>query len=107
MAGEEPPNGYVRWRDLTEREERLRRTAAEDFRHFEKGVNERLDKAHLYHTSMAETQNGSIKGLDTRVDAVESVLDQQRGARNLVYALIGTNALLAIATGLLIIGFII
>ena len=47
----------------------------------------------------------SHSSLDERVDKVESVLDQQRGARNLVYALIGTNALLAIATGLLIVAF--
>jgi hypothetical protein len=41
------------------------------------------------------------------VDNVESVLDQQRGARNLVYALIGTNVLLAFGTVVIIAGFFI
>ena len=102
---EQPTNGQVRWRDLTETERRLRAEYVTAHQLHEATVKERLDKAHVYHTELASTQTQAITGLDARVDNVESVLDQQRGARNLVYALIGTNALLAIATGVLIIDF--
>lgn len=101
----EGTNGYVRWRDLTEAEQRLRAEYATAHIAHEASVKERLDKAHVYHTELATTQTAAITGLDGRLDAVESVLDQQRGARNLVYALIGTNALLAVATGILIVDF--
>ena len=106
MAVEGNGNGSIRWRDLTDAEQRLRAERIEALRLHQAEVRERLDKAHVYHTELAATQSAAITGLDTRVDAVESVLDQQRGARNLVYALIGTNALLAIATAVLIVDFV-
>lgn len=98
-------NGYLRWRDLYEAEQRLRAEYIAAHQIHEANVKERLDKAHVYHTELAATQTQAISNLDTRVDAVESVLDQQRGARNLVYALIGTNVLLAVGTVVIIAGF--
>ena len=62
---DDPTNGYVRWRDL------------EDTRRRE------VDAAKAYHDAQNE-----------RLDAIESVLDQQRGAKSLVYGLIGSNLLL-------------
>ena len=59
----EETNGYIRWRDLDEREQRIM-----------------LKLDHL----------------GDRVDTLEGVIDQQRGARALVYFLIGSN-LLAVA----------
>ena len=98
MADDRPTNGTVRWRDLDERDQRLRSNHAQDMDKFEASVRERLDKAHLYHTDLATTQTGAIASLAERVRSVEDVINQQRGARNLVYALIGTNLLLAVAT---------
>ena len=66
--------GYIRWRDLDQHRET--ESAAR----------------HL----LADKIEQRISGVETRVNTLESVIDQQRGARALVYALIGTN-LLAVA----------
>jgi len=64
----EHTNGIPRWRDLDERDQRLR----------------------------AE-HKGDIVHLDKRMRALESVIDQQRGARSLVVFLIGSNLVLVLA----------
>ncbi len=74
---DDPTNGYVRWRDL------------EDTRRRE------VDSAKEYHDRQ-----------DARLDAIESVLDQQRGARSLVYGLIGSNILLVVVSVFTIMHFI-
>ena len=56
----EEGNGYIRWRDLDDREQRIMRR---------------------------------IDGVETRVDSLEAVIDQQRGAKALVIFLIGPNLL--------------
>jgi hypothetical protein len=96
MAGETATNGYPRWRDLDERDQRIREHHDESIRRLEDSFTRSLDKAHQFHTDLAQKQNLSIGELLGRIDAVESVLDQQRGARNLVYGLIGSNILLAV-----------
>jgi hypothetical protein len=75
--GDDPTNGYVRWRDL------------EDTRRRE------VDAAKALHDVQ-----------DARLDAIESVLDQQRGARSLVYGLIGSNILLVVVSVFTIMHFI-
>jgi hypothetical protein len=105
VEGNGGTNGYIRWRDLSDVEARLRAERTEQLLRQEHTIHERLEKAHRYHTQLADGQNMAIRSVADRVDAVESILDQQRGARNLVYALIGTNAILAIATGILIVDF--
>lgn len=52
-------------------------------------VERETDKVHV-----------ALGRLDTRVDAAESTLDQMRGARNLIYFLIGSN--LMVVVGLII-----
>jgi len=108
---EQGTNGYVKWREL---DERLRREADE--------LNKRLDRAHNYANERLDTidtdivslgakldtaverETGkvhvSLGKLDGRVDDVESSLDQMRGARALVYFLIGSN--LMVVVGLII-----
>ena len=95
MSGE-PSNGYVRWRDINALEGRLREEHDADLERLEGSVKERLDKAHDYHTGLAGVQTDAIDALIEWRREVDSVLNQQRGARNLAYALIGTN-LLAVA----------
>ena len=85
----EGTNGYVRWRDLDERENRVRTEMLAIHHAMDQNVKERLDKV-----------NACQDHLEDRLDKVESVLDQQRGARNLIVTLIGTNLLLAVGTGL-------
>ena len=70
----EDANGYIKWRDLDQHRE-TEATA----RHI-----------------LADKIEQRISGIDMRVNTLESVIDQQRGARALVYTLIGTN-LLAVA----------
>ena len=96
MAGETTSNGYPRWRDYNELESRIRAERNTSIAKVESQFYDSLQKAHQYHTDLANSQTESIGGLLARVDAVESVLDQQRGARNLVYGLIGSNILLAV-----------
>lgn len=99
---EQGTNGYVRWRDLDERDQRLRheaetkadKVALDAAQQREKALaelNTRFERGHEFWTA-------SHQGLADRVDRVESVLDQQRGARNLVYALIGSNLLLVVVS---------
>lgn len=68
----EQGNGHVTWRDLENVNSRARAEHHESYRH----LSAKIDK------------------LATRVGQLESVIDQQRGAKNLVYALIGSNLLL-------------
>lgn len=90
-------NGYPRWRDLDERERRLREDHDGDFQRFEDSIRHTLERAHTFHHDLAVEQGRSIEDLVKRIDAVESVLDQQRGARSLAYFLMGTNVLLAVS----------
>lgn len=66
---------FVRWRDLD-----AHREAEAARRHAE------IDKL-----AAIVAKNGD------RIDALESVIDQQRGARALVWGLIGTNVLTVVA----------
>lgn len=68
-------NGYVRWRDL----DAHRETEA----HARHQLEERMERKH--------------DALGERVNSLESVIDQQRGAKALVYLLIGSNLLAAVA----------
>lgn len=79
MNGDHPPdNGYIRWRDLDQHRE---------------------TEAAARHL-VADKMEQRMGGLEHRVNTMESVIDQQRGARAMVYALIGTNAA-AIVIGLI------
>jgi hypothetical protein len=66
------------------------------FLRLEDSIRKTLDRAHNFHVDLSDDQNKVIDDIDKRLDTVESVLDQQRGARNLVYALIGTNTMAAV-----------
>jgi len=86
-------NGNVKWRDLQDCENRFR----EALKDLDRQTAERLRSAHGFHTDLNHDMLTKINGLEGRVDRLESVIDQLRGARNLVYALMGTNVLLAAA----------
>lgn len=94
---DQPVNGYVRWRDLDERDRRISLNHDADIVRIQDEFIRGMDRAHTFHTELAGSQSQLLSKLENRVDAVESVIDQQRGARNLVYGLIGTNILLAIS----------
>jgi hypothetical protein len=115
-AAEPPPNGKPTWRDLQAAEDRCREAIAAH----ETNIALRLDRAHgfandrldalLADMAKAEADRDAmaIRELaksaeihavqDGRIDRVESVLDQMRGAKNAVYTLIGSNVLLAAVT---------
>ena len=66
-----PPSDYVTWRDL---------------------------EAHRAQESMAMSEleqrlSRRMEPVERRIDSLESVIDQQRGAKALVYFLIGSNLL--------------
>ena len=81
MSGVEPGDGLIRWRDLDQHREQ-----ETNARH---GLDERWGIRH--------------QALEARVNSIESVLDQQRGAKALIYFLIGSNLLAvgAFALGLM------
>jgi hypothetical protein len=102
-------NGYVKWRDLEDRDRRLTEAMDKRLERAHNYANERLDQidadivavgAKVELTAEREvTKVHNVLGkMDDRVDKVESVLDQQRGARNLVYGLIGSNLLLVVVS---------
>lgn len=101
----EETNGHVRWRDLDARDERLRKDYDESIRRLEASVQERFDRAHKYYSDAVADQMRVIGEVDERLDRVESVLDQMRGARNLIYALMGTNVILAVVGVVTILAF--
>lgn len=75
-------DGLVRWRDLDtlrEREEHARYA-------MEGRIMARMTSIESH-----------VQRSETRVDSIESVLDQQRGAKALVYFLIGSNLLAVLA----------
>jgi hypothetical protein len=90
------PNGnqYARQRDI----DRLRDDFARSGERAERETAERFDRAHSFYLTAHGNLATEVAKLGERVDKVESVLDQQRGARNLVYALIGSNILLAVVS---------
>jgi len=105
--GDKNYGGFVRWQELTAMEERIRDirdreldTIRNDLHELDGSTKERFQSAHVFHTSLNSDMLSRIDRLEIRVDGIESVIDQVRGARNLVYALMGTNVLLA-AVGLL------
>ena len=75
-------NGYIRWRDMDAHEQRMRAEIKE----------------------CSNSLGEAVKELDTRVDDMESTMDQLRGAKSLIVFLIGSNFLLAVTVviGLLI-----
>jgi hypothetical protein len=90
------PNGNLPplWRDV----ELLRAQHQRELERVENETNHKLDRAHDFYSSAHYDLARVVDRLGERIDQVESVLDQQRGARNLVYGLIGTNILLAVMT---------
>lgn len=75
MSEGAPGDGLIRWRDLDQHREQ-----EANARH---ALNERWDIRH--------------QAIETRVNSIESVLDQQRGAKALIYFLIGSNLLAVVA----------
>jgi hypothetical protein len=76
-------NGYIRWRDLDAHEQRMRVEIKE----------------------CSNSLGEGVRNLESRIDAMESTMDQLRGAKSLITVLIGSNVLLAAATGILILDF--
>lgn len=103
MPGDTGANGYVRWRDLEEHS----RVAREELQEERHRLERRIEKVESVSASAgkliesrAQHEVGLARaihqGQEQRLNDVEAVLDQQRGAKNLVYALIGSNVLLAV-----------
>lgn len=63
----------------------------------EASVSERFQRAHTYHTDLNENIIREVDALSDRVDRIESVLDQLRGAKNLLY-FVGIGNLLILVT---------
>ena len=78
-------NGNVKWRDLDAREARIIES-----------LDKRLERAHVYANERLDATYDEVRSNGKRIDALESVIDQQRGARNLMFVLIGSNMLLVI-----------
>ena len=60
-----------------------------------------------YHDDQAAQRKACDKqygGLDGRLREVESVIDQQRGARTLVYFLIGSNLMVVVGITIALVG---
>lgn len=91
-------NGYVRWRDLDEREQRIRSYHDADIAKVEAMLDAKLMRGHDFFTQAIEEQKRCGDEVVKRIDAVESVLDQQRGAKALVVFLIGSNLALVITS---------
>ena len=96
MADERPTNGngFARYRDV----EALRHDHQREFDRLEASTAERFDRAHEFYSNAHADLLAAHGQLERRVNEVEAVIDQQRGARQLVYALIGSNVLLALVS---------
>jgi hypothetical protein len=115
MADEQHlPNGRPTWRDLQQSEERCREAIAAH----EASVTLRLDRAHGFANDRLDSllvkldkakQDSDAMAVrelakshevhtaqERRLSEVESVLDQQRGAKALVYFLIGSNLMVLV-----------
>lgn len=75
-------DGLVRWRDLDTLRER------------EEHARYAMEVRIMARMTSLET---NAQHAERRVDSIESVLDQQRGAKALVYFLIGSNLLAVLA----------
>lgn len=60
----------------------------------EEEVRGRFERAHGYHKGENDSIKKDLDDLCGRVDNIESILDQLRGARNLLYFVVGTNLLM-------------
>ena len=60
----------------------------------EEEVRGRFSRAHDYHNDLNNDIIKEVDSLAERVDRIESILDQLRGARNLLYFVVGTNLLM-------------
>lgn len=79
-------DGLIRWRDLDqhrEAEARAREQHRDSMSNSLAALDERWSIRH--------------QALEARVNTIEAALDQQRGARALIYALVGSNALLVLS----------
>lgn len=89
---DEPRNGYVRWPDLNLHAER------ESVAHTV--IHARIDPLAMTQALISQDV-GNLMSVrnnhELRINSIESVLDQQRGARALVVLLIGSNLLAAVA----------
>lgn len=92
----EPTNGYVRWRDLTEHEHRVRTELRAEYDGLADSVSVRFDKAHNFYSNAVRDQMALIEVIDGRLDHVEAVLDHQNGAWTLAKFLIGSNLALTV-----------
>lgn len=93
MSGISETNGKPGWRDLHEAEARVM-SALKDHQSETEG---RFTRAHDYHNDLNDNLIGEIGDIRDRVDRIEAVLDQLRGAKNLLLFAVGTNLIAVVA----------
>ena len=89
-------NGYIRWRDLSQVEDKLRGEYRAECEKLAADTKERFDSAHEYYSNAVSDQMEVVGDIDSRLDNVESTLDEQSGAWQLTKFLIGSNLALTI-----------
>lgn len=90
MSEGAPGDGLIRWRDLDQHREAEARA-----------IEQHRDTVANSLSALDERWSIRHQAIESRVNSIEAVLDQQRGAKALIYFLIGSNllAVLAVAWG--------
>ena len=89
--------GRPGWRDIIQLRQDLQKNIFDSEARSEAKIRAVSEQAYM----ARERLEGQVNELNQKVDGHDSMFDQQKGAKNLIYFLIGSNLLALISTGLL------